>query len=163
MAVSKDGGESFVNFRISESPFIPYANLFFGDYTNVSACNNVIRPVWARMQNGLNSIWTAIINPDVVGIEQERLFPAQSVNVFPNPFSENSCIAYKLYEPSVVTIKLVDALGNTLATPLDHCRKDAGKYVEYISAEKYHLKPGIYFVIIDIGGKKSQKRLIFTS
>jgi len=163
MAVSRDGGASFSNFRISESPFVPYANLFFGDYTNVSAHNNVVRPVWARMQNGLNSIWTAIINPDIIGMEQDKPFAAQPVATFPNPFSENSWIAYKLSEPSEVTIKLFDALGNTLATPLDHCRKNAGKYVEHISAQKYNLKPGVYFVILERDDQTVVRKIVMVN
>lgn len=50
MALSKDGGASFKNFKISESPFIPTDNVFFGDYTNVTAHNNVVRPIWARLK-----------------------------------------------------------------------------------------------------------------
>ncbi|HHH53030.1 MAG TPA: exo-alpha-sialidase, partial [Bacteroidetes bacterium] len=46
MAVSRDGGESFENFKISESPFDPNKNVFFGDYTNISAYDNIVRPIW---------------------------------------------------------------------------------------------------------------------
>jgi hypothetical protein len=45
LAVSKDGGETFENFKVSESPFIPNAGVFFGDYTGISAHNNMVRPV----------------------------------------------------------------------------------------------------------------------
>lgn len=62
LAVSKDGGESFENIRISESPFLPSANVFFGDYNNISAVNGIIRPVWTRNDEGKLSIWTALVN-----------------------------------------------------------------------------------------------------
>ena len=39
LAVSRDGGETFENMKISESPFDPMSSVFFGDYTNISACN----------------------------------------------------------------------------------------------------------------------------
>ncbi len=70
MARSTDGGATFTNFLISEEPFVPNSNIFFGDYTNLTAHNNVIRPIWARCQNSQMSIWTAIIDPTVVGIEE---------------------------------------------------------------------------------------------
>jgi len=65
MAVSRDGGESFHNFKISESPFVPTSNVFFGDYNNVNAHNNVIRPIWTRLHQGQLSVWSAIIDPNV--------------------------------------------------------------------------------------------------
>jgi hypothetical protein len=33
LACSKDGGQTFSNFKISEEPFVPMENYFFGDYT----------------------------------------------------------------------------------------------------------------------------------
>ena len=61
LAWSEDGGINFNNTKISESPFTPTDTAFFGDYTNISAHNGVITPVWARMDNGKTSIWTSII------------------------------------------------------------------------------------------------------
>ena len=66
MAVSPDGGETFINFKVSETPFLPASNVFFGDYNNISAHNNVVRPIWTRLQQGQLSVWTAIVQPDLV-------------------------------------------------------------------------------------------------
>lgn len=62
LAVSKDGGDSFENIEISESPFTPPEKKFFGDYNNISAVNGVVRPIWTRHEDGKLSILTAIIN-----------------------------------------------------------------------------------------------------
>ncbi|MFT4753587.1 MAG: hypothetical protein ACI85Q_001131 [Salibacteraceae bacterium] len=61
MAVSKDGGGTFKNHKISESPFTPITYVFFGDYINISAHNGMIRPIWTRYENGKLSVWTAIV------------------------------------------------------------------------------------------------------
>jgi hypothetical protein len=61
LAVSKDGGKTFTNHTISESPFVPLKGVFFGDYNNISAYNGVIRPVWTRHENYKLSIWTCLI------------------------------------------------------------------------------------------------------
>ena len=37
---------------------------FFGDYLNISAVNNIVRPVWPRMDDGKISLWTALIDFD---------------------------------------------------------------------------------------------------
>ena len=62
LAVSKDGGENFENFKISESPFDPNVNVFFGDYTNISVHNGVIRPIWTRLDKTKISVHTAIVS-----------------------------------------------------------------------------------------------------
>jgi hypothetical protein len=62
LASSSDGGETFVNEKISESPFVPSDKVFFGDYNNISAYNGIIRPIWTRYEDGKLSIWTALIN-----------------------------------------------------------------------------------------------------
>ncbi|MEO0404725.1 MAG: sialidase family protein [Bacteroidota bacterium] len=62
LAVSNDGGQTFENIRVSEAPFTPSDKVFFGDYNNVSAVNGVVRPIWTRNDNGVLSVWTALIN-----------------------------------------------------------------------------------------------------
>jgi hypothetical protein len=61
-AHSTDGGRSWAKQVISESPFAPDASVFFGDYNNISAVNNIIRPIWTRCEGGKLSVWTALIN-----------------------------------------------------------------------------------------------------
>lgn len=62
LAWSLDGGNKFSEVKISESPFIPDASKFFGDYSNISAHKGVIAPVWTRMDEGKTKVLTAIIN-----------------------------------------------------------------------------------------------------
>jgi Neuraminidase (sialidase) len=62
LAYSKDGGDTFTNVKISESPFTPTDGIFFGDYNNISVYNGMIRPIWTRYENGKLSIWTALID-----------------------------------------------------------------------------------------------------
>jgi hypothetical protein len=61
LAYSMDGGQSFQNTKISESPFIPTETSFFGDYTNIAASKGMIAPIWARMDDGKTSVMTAVI------------------------------------------------------------------------------------------------------
>lgn len=64
LSYSSDGGNTFKDVKISESPFIPTEDSFFGDYTNIAAHDGIITPIWARMDNGKTSIWTTIIKQD---------------------------------------------------------------------------------------------------
>jgi Neuraminidase (sialidase) len=56
IARSTDGGESFRNINISESSFLPKADVFFGDYVGVDARNDFVACMWTRLDNGILSI-----------------------------------------------------------------------------------------------------------
>ncbi|NVO18055.1 MAG: exo-alpha-sialidase [Bacteroidetes bacterium] len=63
LASSRDGGETFDNMRISAAPFTPNPAVFFGDYTNITAHNNIVRPIWAALSgSNAKSINTALID-----------------------------------------------------------------------------------------------------
>jgi hypothetical protein len=71
LARSRDGGETFENFLISQSSFNPNSSVFFGDYTGISAWNHIVRPIWMRLDNSTLSVWTALIydSSSVVPVE----------------------------------------------------------------------------------------------
>lgn len=159
MACSTDGGETFYNFRISESPFIPSSGVFFGDYTNVTAHNNVVRPVWIRLQGGQLSTWTAIVDPGIVGLPEEELPVAELEQNYPNPFSESTFVSFKLRRPSYVTLTVCDQLGREVAVILD-CAMDAGKYTEHFDASSSHLTPGVYYFSLVSDQLNLQRKMI---
>jgi hypothetical protein len=49
IARSTDGGATFSNIKISESPFTPLPQIFFGDYIGISSYNNLISCMWMRL------------------------------------------------------------------------------------------------------------------
>ena len=101
LARSTDGGTTWINERISSSPFIPQSNIFFGDYNNISAHNGIIRPIWIRLSGGNLSLWTAIINIPV-GVEQTGTEIPKSFSLqqnYPNPFNPVTRINFDV--PSV--------------------------------------------------------------
>jgi hypothetical protein len=61
LAWSTDGGQTFLNERINTTSFIPNTNVFFGDYTNISAVQGQIRPIWTQCDGLEVNVWTAII------------------------------------------------------------------------------------------------------
>jgi len=56
LARSTDGGETFVNRRINDNPFIPDKEIFFGDYIGVNSYNDLVACLWTRMDNKILSI-----------------------------------------------------------------------------------------------------------
>ncbi len=66
MAYSADGGTTFKEIKVSESPFVPSIDKFFGDYNNVSAHAGLVTPIWTRMDDGKTSVWTAVIKEELL-------------------------------------------------------------------------------------------------
>lgn len=61
LSYSMDGGNTFKDIKISQEAFQPDKNVFFGDYLGIAAVNGEIRPIWPRMDNGMASLWVALI------------------------------------------------------------------------------------------------------
>jgi len=49
MARSTDGGATFTNTKISDSPFSPQPEIFFGDYIGINSYNNLVTAMWMRL------------------------------------------------------------------------------------------------------------------
>ena len=165
MAVSTDGGDTFVNFKVSESPFLPYSNVFFGDYNNVSVHNNVVRPIWTRLNNGQLSIHTAIVDPDAViisGVPEDQIPFASMQPNYPNPFHQSTFISFKLTQTETVSLRVYDMYGKEITTLIRNETRMAGKYIEHFDATNYHLTPGIYYFSLT-GERLNLKRKMMLS
>ena len=164
MAVSTDGGETFYNFKVSEEPFLPWSNIFFGDYNNVSAHNNVVRPIWTRLQNGDLSILTAIVDPDAVittEIGEEELIPFATMEPnYPNPFRQSTYISFKLKQPGVVTLKVFDMYGKEITILINNKLLDRGKYVEHFETTNYNLSSGVYYFSLTGEGLSLKQKMM---
>lgn len=61
-AVSRDGGSTFQELKLTDTPFKPNQSQFFGDYLNIAAVDGVVRPIFPRSDNLEISLWVALIN-----------------------------------------------------------------------------------------------------
>lgn len=163
MAVSDDGGDTFVNFKVSDEPFIPDEYIFFGDYTNIAAVNDVVRPVWIRLHNNKLSLLTAIIDPLVIGSDLEDLSPLAEAQVVPNPFSSSTAFSFKLREPSTVTLMVNDMTGHKVADIINGQMLAPGKYIKVLETEGYKLKPGVYYFDLVVDQKHTTRKVVCTS
>lgn len=90
LAVSTDGGDTFSEEVISQSPFTPNPTVFFGDYIGIAARNGRVRPFWMRLDGSQMSDWTALVELDSAAVEG----PARGTRlaVLPNPASTEARI-----------------------------------------------------------------------
>ena len=162
MAVSRDGGETFQNFKVSESPFTPNPGVFFGDYTNITAYNNVVRPIWARLETGQLSVWTAIVDSLFTGTGQkpESYLSSSLDQNYPNPGKSYTCIAYKVRRPVRVTLEVFDLFGRKIATLVENKLSGPGRYVEHFDISRYGLKPGLYYYSLVDNERSVRRKMI---
>jgi hypothetical protein len=128
IAKSTDGGETFQNVKVSDSPFFPVGG-FIGDYNNITAHNNNVRPIWTRLHGSSYSIWTAIVD-SITSINNttnnipSRFYLGQN---FPNPFNPTTNIEFDIPMLTHVKIIIYNVLGKELTTLVNE-KLRAGSY-----------------------------------
>jgi hypothetical protein len=166
MACSKDGGLTFNNFKVSETPFTPNQQAFFGDYTNLTTHNGVVRPIWARMeQTGALSIWTALVNvdslntvaiEDISSVEDEDILEQN----YPNPASSETYVPFKIHQNTLVTLQIANEEGIIVQTVFENKPYAYGKYLEKINLPKLGLSSGQYWIILSSDEKIMSKKMV---
>jgi hypothetical protein len=162
MAVSEDGGDTFTNFKVSESPFLPFSTVFFGHYLGLTAHNDHVFPVWNRMDDGENSLLGAIVDPAIIGQEELYRQPGAQIQNYPNPFTESSFISFRLKEASAITLQLFDITGKEISTLIRGLSYPKGKHVTRIEAEELGLTPGVYILRLSAGNEQITTRMMLT-
>ncbi len=146
LAVSKDGGKNFCNFNINDNWFVPTASEFFGDYVDVAAYNNIIRPMWMQLNKHRLRIYTAIINPgDLDWALYSPPGPAVDNNnceIAGN--NESVWFTFKLENIEKINLSVIDWQGNKVYDIYkDYMLKD-GEHEYLLDLDKARIKPGVY-------------------
>ncbi len=75
VAYSDNGGESFVNKRITPQPFFPPGkDVFFGDYNGISASHGIVRPIWTGSDESIPgnlNIQTALLTKELLTLHKQ--------------------------------------------------------------------------------------------
>ena len=146
MAISSDGGSTYENRKISDTSFTPTNGVFFGDYNNIVAHNDIVRPIWTRHNAGQLSIWTDVTPlSEILSLPQEALEDNTiDTSVFPNPTNKLNYISFKLHKLSKVQIDLIDSNGR-LIVELINKNMDYGKHIIPIDMSILNLSSGTYY------------------
>jgi hypothetical protein len=161
VARSTDGGESFLNFKVSESSFIPVSQVFFGDYTNIAADNGKIYPIWMRMDQSILSVWTAIVEDSILtDINYRHNISAiafQLYQNYPNPFNPSTTIEFYLPRESKVTLKILNILGEEVATLLSASLLSGSHSVEWDAS---NFASGVYIYRLQVDDHLETKKMM---
>jgi hypothetical protein len=100
LARSTDGGETFTEFKISQSPFTPNSSIFFGDYTGISALNGKVYPIWTRMDNNQRSVWIAIFQDTIQTLPTSTFSVVEGWNLLSVPLKRQNMFYKNLFPNS---------------------------------------------------------------
>jgi hypothetical protein len=161
LAQSTDGGASFVNTLISETPFTPWEGVFFGDYIDIVALDGRVHPIWMRMDAGDLSVWTADIRVTTDSMPPGYAF--QLAQNYPNPFNPTTHIRFTLDEPAPVELSVYDVRGRLVNTLTRGGMLLAGTREarwDGLDAAGYPVAGGVYLYRLTVGGRSVTRKMV---
>ncbi len=163
LAYSIDGGNTFTNQKISETPFVTNPSFFFGDYINVSAYNGKIAPIWTRQDDVTTSVWTALIDFNTLTSETPDFKTDHFILLqnFPNPFSNITSIEMNIDVPGIYSLSIYDLLGVKVADIVSNEFLHKGNHSLTLNSSALNLSSGTYYYSLKKGDEVQTKRLIF--
>lgn len=90
-------------------------------------------------------------------LESQNQKPIDNVKIYPNPVSTQINLSYTLAKDNIVTVKILDVLGNEVATLLSQ-KVTAGEQTNTFNLTT-KLNSGLYFVRIVSGSESIIKRI----
>jgi len=168
LARSTDGGNSFIEYEISDHNFRPTAigglgQGYMGDNIDITSVGNKLFPVWMDNSTGTYQIWSVPIEILSVGVEDENIFSIpiefELKQNYPNPFNPNTIIEFTLPIGSNVSLRIFDATGKEVVTLLNEY-KESGNHKIRFEAEKYNLSSGVYFYTLSADGITQTKPMM---
>ena len=147
--VSTDGGSSWQDYNDGLPSAVIAMDL------NITNSNNMLRV--ATHGNGvfeiklLSTVVTTLTDDDAI-ISDFRL-----EQNYPNPFNPNTKIKYRIPEFEFVSLKVLDVIGNEVATLVNE-HKSEGDYE--VNFDASNLSSGAYFYTIEVGSFVETKKMI---
>lgn len=104
---------------------------------------------------GFTSTWSCTqVTTDVA--ESDAAF---SLNVFPNPFSDQLHVSYELNANADVTLSLTDVLGREIVLS-KKTEQVAGSYTQEMNVAQLDLAKGVYFLQLTVDGESSVVKIV---
>jgi hypothetical protein len=160
LATSTDGGSTWIDRKISQTPFLPTPHVFFGDYIHIAARNGTIHPIWMRLDTTKLSVWTSVISDVADVVQRDDLGLPGGFHLaqnYPNPFNPATTIAFSLPRKAFVSLRIFDALGREVSC-LVSGELNAGTYSQQWDADG--LPSGVYFYRLQAGTLTEVKKLL---
>lgn len=163
LAYSTDGGDNFTNIKISDNPFNPNPGIFFGDYTNITAYNGKVIPIWTRLDDTQLSIVCSVINN--ITSMSKPIYNRENLQhiitlISPNLIDSNFDIELNIPESGLYNLSIFNNLGIKVATLLNYNFLFKGIHNLNFNLEKYNLNKGVYYIIINGNSNNDVSKII---
>ena len=118
LARSKDGGETWNEYEVSDHNFKPtpiggLGQGYQGDNIDISSTNEALLPVWMDNSTGLYQIWSTRINfTELNAITESSIETEIFSTVYPNPFAKTATIEFTIDQKGDVIFELYDQQGS---------------------------------------------------
>lgn len=133
-----------------------YATNTMHDYMNPGTYNMYLY-VYDN-NTGCSDTAYSVITVFPVGTSISETNSEEQMQIFPNPFSEQTTIIYVLKEESNVQVEIHNSIGQKIKTLVNATQQD-GEYKFSFSAKELGMDAGIYFVKSIIDGKASMRKM----
>jgi len=131
VALSRDGGATFTNLTVSDTPFTPSSSIFFGDYIGIDSYDGVAYAVWMALDQSDLSVWTATVALPT-GVRTDSRSLSQTALVMKVPAmttSRQTRIAFTTHQDAAVRLSVFDVRGRLVRELVAETRA-AGQYTE---------------------------------
>ena len=136
---SMDGGDHWIDYKISNEGFYSDGGTFDGDYIDIAAHAGIVRPIWTTINNFSSGVWTCLYDESTVGIETYNSVNNNfNFSMNPNPASLFAVMSFT-NEINNLDGVIMDASGRSLINfKINHTR------VKILDLQ--NLSSGIYFI-----------------
>ncbi len=167
LAQSRDGGETFQNYRLTEPSFDPRINynsgVRIGDYLGIDAFDGRVVPIFTATHLGSQDVFVSVIDslevissiapePDAHQPNMIALFQN-----YPNPFNPATIITYSLPSRQFVSLKIYNILGEEVASLVEKEKRAGYHRVQFHAND---LPTGTYVYRLNVGGRTVAKKML---
>ena len=170
LARSTDGGDSWMEFEISDHNYKPtpiggLGQGYQGDNIDLTSTDTQIWPVWMDNSTGIFQIWTTPINFSTVSVDDPKNTPNsyELKQNYPNPFNPSTIIGYQISELGYVSLEVYDILGRKVASLVSETKSPGYYEVEFTNTNYLNnneLYSGIYLYRLSINGYTNTKSMV---
>jgi hypothetical protein len=164
LARSKDGGDTWTEYPVSDHNFHPepiggLGQGYQGDNIDLTSNDSTLWPVWMDNVSGIYQIWTAPINFTALLGSKDFKIPgtdSDDFSIYPNPCIGSTRIRYNIRDKEQVYLRVFSPAGKKLKD-LNLGIRTKGEYEVTLPLTG---QKGIYFIQLTIGEKIYSEKLI---
>ncbi|MEI7501112.1 MAG: T9SS type A sorting domain-containing protein [Bacteroidota bacterium] len=158
---SDDQGETWsINKKLSDQfdPKVGYPQQDkMGDYFDMVSDNSGAHLAWANTFNGEQDVYYSYIMPQITGMNENQTIHDLTLSSYPNPFSDQTTIRYKIPGDFSVKVAIFNIYGEEITTIVDK-KQTAGAYT--VNFSDALLPAGFYLCRLSAGSFSETIRLV---